>query len=410
MKHANRLAGTLLLLLGLAPSGRADDNPYQDLLRRLPDSTNAVVAVDVQSLRKTLGIKPGSTLMASHMSSMPIAADKFVLGAHLDMSERRHLWSVAMCQLLKKMPLEDIAKLENEPIDKIGDYNAVASMRNAYFIDLGSDVLCAASPMNRQMIKKWLQFQKTNQLAAMPQYLLDATNPSEPALMVLAADLTDSLDPVAIHRGLNGSKVLADRKRVDYSAIGKLLAKAQGVTLTIRPGEPLYGELTVHFNGDTDPVKTFSKPLLIEILEHTGISIPDFDDWQARVRQRSIGIHGNLSLNGLRKIGTLVRTPAPPPEAADMGNYASLDPTQRAIQASTRYFKNVTQILDDLKADKTRKTKELASWYDRYADQIDKLPILDVDQQLVGYAAAMSEHLRAFGASLKGIDLQVGYL
>jgi hypothetical protein len=87
-----------------------------------------------------------------------------------------------------------------------------------------------------------------------------------------------------------------------------------------------------------------------------------------------------------------------------------MDPAERAVAASTRYFKSVTQILDDLKADKSQTAKGQASWYDRYADQITKLPILDVDPGLIQFASATSEHLRAMGASLNGISLQLGYL
>ena len=52
----------------------------------------------------------------------------------------------------------------------------------------------------------------------------------------------------------------------------------------------------------------------------------------------------------------------------------------------------------------------LAGWYDKYADQIDKLPILDVDQMLIGFAASTSQHLRAMSSSLNGISLESGYL
>jgi hypothetical protein len=100
----------------------------------------------------------------------------------------------------------------------------------------------------------------------------------------------------------------------------------------------------------------------------------------------------------------------PQPEAADMANYSSLSPVEQMKTCSLRYFKNVNQILKDLKEDKTRSVKGLADWYDKYAGQIDKLPILNVDPLLISFASATSEHLRAMGSSLKGISLQSGYL
>src|SRR5436853_643883 len=122
MKLPFRRALALVVLVGLAQGARAADSPYQDLLRRLPDSTK---------------------------------------------------------------------------------------------------LLAAGSPANRQMLKRWLAYQKNNQLAALSSYLLQAAAPADAAVLVMAVDLADSLDPAAVHRGLNGSKVMASRKNADYEKVAK---------------------------------------------------------------------------------------------------------------------------------------------------------------------------------------------
>jgi hypothetical protein len=410
MKLPFRRAMALVVLVGLAQGARAADGPYQDLLRRLPDSTNVIVVADVTALRQALGVAPGTALMASDMCTLPIACSKFVLGAHVDMSERRHVWSIAMAQHGGKLPIGDIAKAESEQVDQVAGYNVVPCMRNGYFIELAPDVLGAGSPANRQQLKRWLTYQKNNQLAALSPYLLQAANPSDSPLMIIAVDLADSLDPAAVHRGLNGSQVMASRKNADYEKVAKTLVHVKGLTFTVQPGSPLAGNLTVDFDTDTSAIIDFAKPLLLEILQNAGVYVQDFDSWRPRLKDRSIGISGTLSLNALRKFGTLIRTPVPAPEAASMTSYQSMDPAERAAAVSKRYFKSVTQILSDLKADKSKTAKSLASWYNRYADQIDKLPILDVDPVLIRFASSTSEHLRAMGASLGGISLQLGYL
>ena len=400
----------LVVLFSLAPVSHADNGPYQDLLRRLPDSTNAIVVADVVKLREALGLKPGTPLISSDAGSLPIGASKFVLGAHLDLSDRRHVWSIAMAQHPGKMSIQDIAKTENEKVDEVAGYKVVPSIRNAYFIELGPDLLGVGSPGNRQMLKRWLTYQKNNQLPALSPYLLQAANPADPALMVMAVNLADSLDPAAVHRGLNGSKVLASRKKADYEKVGKTLVELKGVTFTIQPGNPLAGELTVDFDTDTSAVIDFAKPLMLEILQHVGVYVQDFESWRPRLKDRSIGISGTLSLNAFRKFGTLISTPVPAPEAASMASYQSMDPTERAAASSKRYFKSITQIVSDLKAEKSKTAKGQASWYDRYADQIAKLPILDVDPELIQFGSSTSEQLRAMGASLSGISLQLGHL
>jgi hypothetical protein len=398
----------LLLVLGLAQVARAGDLAYDDLLRRLPDSTNVIVAADVEGLRKMLGMEPGTPLLSSE-TNLPVTANRFIMGAHVDMSDRRHVWSIAVAELTRPIPIQDIAKAEGEAVDQVAGYSVVPSPRNAYFIDLGKGILAAGTPADRQQLKRWLAFQKNNRAPAFSPYLTQALKSTD-ALMLMAADLTDSLDPAAVHRGLNGSKVLAARKKIKYDVVGKTLVDIKGVTFTVQPGSPLAGELTVDFDCETAPVQNFAKALMLEILQHAGLYLADFEDWKVRLKERSIGIYGPLSLNGLRKIGTLIKTPAPAPESANMQSYQSLDPNQRAVASSQRYFKSVTKILADLKADKTRNVKALGGWYDQYAEQINKLPILDVDPALIQYASGMSENLRAMGASLKGISIQSGYL
>lgn len=400
----------ILVLCSLAPKSRAQNGPYQDLLRRLPDSTNVLVTIDVPSLRNTLGVAPGTSLLAADVSSIPVMASKFVLGAQVDFSERRHLWSIALTQLKGQMTIQDVAKAENEPVDQFAGYSIVPSPRAAYFVEVAQDVLAARTPADRQQLKRWLSYQKNNPLVAMSQYLMDAANPKQPALVVMAVDLADSLDPDAVHRALMNSPVMATRRNPDYPGVENLIAHVKGMTFTITPGNPLTGYLHVDFDANTSPVIDFGKRFLIEVLQKSHLYVPDFDSWEPQLQANSIGISGALSYNGLRKFGSLIKTPAPNPDAANMTSYQSLSPAERTVMVSKRYFKTITSLLNDLKNDKTRGAKELAGWYNRYADQIDKLPTLDVDPQLIDFSAATTQNLRAMASSLNGISLESGYL
>ena len=42
------------------------------------------------------------------------------------------------------------------------------------------------------MLKRWLAYQKNNPLAALSPYLVQAANPADAAVMVMAVDLADS--------------------------------------------------------------------------------------------------------------------------------------------------------------------------------------------------------------------------
>jgi len=410
MKRCYTLATVFLALLGLMPTCRADGGPYQDLLRRLPDSSNILVVMDVPALRSALGVAPGTSLMAADVSSLPVMASKFVMGAKVDMSQRTHVWSVALAELKGSMSIQDVAKAENEQVDQFAGYSVVPTPRGGYFVEVAKNVLGVRSPGDRQELKRWLNYQKNNPLVALPPYLLQAANPDTPAIGVMAISLEDCLDPAAVHRSIMSSQVMSTRKTTEYPSVEKAILKIRGMTFTIRAGNPLNGTLVVNFDTDAGYIRNFGKRLLLEALQNTGLYAPDFDTWEPILGERVIGISGPLSFNGLRKFGALIKTPAPKPDAASMTSYQSMSPEERAIASSKRYFKNITSILNDLKKDKTASTKGLAGWYDKYADQIDKQPTLNVDEQLVNLSAATAQHLRAMATSLNGISLQSGYL
>jgi hypothetical protein len=411
MKRCSIIVPAVALAFGLVPHARADGSS-QALLRRLPPATNAIVVIDSKALRQALGSGNETAAAAMGLTGLPLMAGNFVLGAHIDYGEHRHLWSVAVFQVVGGMTIQDVAKSEKEPVQQLAGHAAVLSQRNVYFIDLGDGLMAAGMPANRQLLSRWLQFQDTNREDVLSPYLLKAANPETPAMMTAALDLGNALDPAAIRRGLEHSEVLAtkSRERTDQSA--QLIATIKGLTFNVRAGNPLEGELTADFDGETRHVATFERELLLEALRYTGLYLEDFDGWQEPPwKDRTVTIHGPLSANGLRKVGMLIKTPVPSPDAA-AGNASSLpaDPVARALVASQRYFKSVTQILADLKADKGKNQNSRAGWYDQAADQMSALPTLDVAPELVGYGQGTADQLRAMAAGQKDLTTKVTYV
>ncbi len=407
MKRSWCLLVGLPLFFGPATACRAGGDDYRGLLRRLPDSTTAIVLVDVKGLRQTLGVTPGTALQESRLASIPVMAGKFVLGARVDLSGHRHQWSVAVMRLDGKMSMQDLAKTENEPVQELGGHPAVLSPRNAYFVELGPGLLATATPADRQMVARWLRFQDTNQLDTLSPYLIQAANAAGPAVMTLAIDLENAVDPAAVQKGLSQSQVLSALQTVDYAATARVITQAQGAKLTVAPGSPLAAELTVDFNADTGPLAAFAKPLLLESLQNAGVYIPDFDDWEARLKDRSLTLRGPLSVNGLRRLGTLVRTPAPAPAAANLEARQAAAPAARALAASQAYFLSVTQTLDDLKLHKAVVLNSRSNWYDQAANQINNLPTLDVDPRLIGYGTGTAQQLQEIGAVVANLKSNI---
>jgi hypothetical protein len=410
MKRREIMASGLLTALGLVTACRAAGDDYRGLLRRLPDSTTALVLVDVNGLRQALGVARGTTLQTAEISAVPVAASKFVLGAHIDLAQRQHVWSVALVQTDGKLTIQSLAKAENEPVQDVGGHPAVVSSRHAYFVELAPNLLAISSPPDRKILARWLKFQDTNQLDTLPAYLINTANSARPVLMLMAVDLEDSTDTASIRRGLTRSQVLSARENTDYDAVARFIARAKGVRLAVRPGSPLAGELTVDFDADTATVRDFAKPLLLEILQHTGLYLPDFDDWAARVTDRSVSIGGPLSVNALRKLGMLIQTPAPNPPAGNPDAGQPPAPAAKALAASQQYFQSVTRILEDLKNDKDKTLDSRAGWYEHAATQLNSLPTLDVVPELAGFGTATAERLQSMATGMRDTETQITYV
>ncbi len=411
MKRRLTLASAVALVIACATFARGADGDFSSLLRRLPPASNAVVIVDAKAARQAIGAGNESAVAALGLGGIPVMAGNLALGAHIDFGEHRHVWSVAVFQVDGSMTIQSVAASEKEPVQQVGGHAAVLSPRNAYFIDIGPGLMAVGSPANRQLLSRWLQFQDANRLDVLSPYLLKATTPSTPFIAVMALDLENSFDPAAIRRGLDRSEVLASRGRDRTEESARLIASIKGLTFTVRPGSPVEGELSVEFGDETRHVATFAKDLLLEALRNAGYYLEDFDGWQELPwKDRFVRIHGPLSPNALRKLTMLIKTPVPSPVAAGPEAAQPADPAARAVAAAQRYFKSVTQILADLKADKGKNQNSRAGWYDQAADQMSALPTLDVPPELVGYGQGTADQLRAMAAGQKDLTTKVNYV
>ena len=78
--------------------------------------------------------------------------------------------------------------------------------------------------------------------------------------------------------------------------------------------------------------------------------------------------------------------------------------------ASQQYFQQITALLDDLREKPKRSGVQTfgqaAIWYDKYARKIDGMSILNVDDDLVNYAASMASALRQAEMIMKGVGMR----
>lgn len=251
---------------------------------------------------------------------------------------------------------------------------------------------------------------------------MEASAPDVPSQIVMALDLTEALDPIKVRGHLNESKALEQNPDIDKDAVAQLIAGARGIRFTARVTDSIQGQLTVDFSNSPKVVGKIAKDLLLEALSNLGYYLEDTADWDVTVGDRSVSIQGKLSTPALREIATLVHMASPNVQAAKMESREKSDKPDQPDQpgatmesrptaeATKAYLTAVQTLTGDLRGRKSKTWKDLISWYQSTCRQIDSLPMLGVDPDVLNYGAQVSSEIRAIAGSLQGISIENSYI
>jgi hypothetical protein len=410
---------TVLVLTLLATPGLTAE-PFNELLKRVPEHANVLMVVDVDALHmSSLGVREnwrkkhqGDYL--SGVARIPPTVTEFVMAAQMDPRSMSHAWSVGLGQSKEDIAMAQIARREGSTVDKAAGQAVVRSPRNVYFVELAPRILGAMHPANRQELARWLRYAKQNARPNLSAYLQDAVAKKGRAPVVLAFDLTDCLDPQEIRRGLANSPTVVEKK-LNVDALAKTVRTLKGGRLTIQVDNSIQGSLQVDLGEPIGNFAAVAKPLLLETLAECGVALDDFDDWKLRTAGTSCILEGPFSTKGLRQLTSVFMPPAARIDNQTSSASVSSSEDSKA-GASQRYFRSIETLLGDLsekqggKSGKKATWNQVAAWHERAAYQIDQLPMLNVDDELLAYGAKISNMMRGLGQSFRGVDITTSAL
>lgn len=386
----------------------------EELAAKVPSSANAIALLDAQKLLASpLAAREGwkekyEQSFASGLVSIPPDTQRMIVAAQFDYEYMKPVWEAALADMGRPRALAEVARATKGTLDPIGETPAIALRDDAYLIQFGPSRLAAMSPANRQSVARWLREAQTRTSAALSPYLTASLVAAQESPIVLAFDLENAVPPDIIRAKLASSSALAG-KNINLDAAAKALAGVRGLALEVAVTDGTYGRLRVHFSSDTSVLTPVAKPLLLEVLGDLGASIDDIANWQVEHEPQRITFHGSLSAAGRRRVFSLIDHPTSSIIAADREASTSQSSVQaKAAAASQQYFKSVVSILDDVR-DKSKNAKtfgENALWFDKWARRIDRLPVLNVDQDLLAFGINVANQLRDMAAALRGIGIQ----
>jgi hypothetical protein len=392
---------------------------FQDLVNQIPRSANAVVLLNMEKAKNSpLGIKENwkskiEKAFEAGLFRVPPQATRFVLASEIDFEFKEPLWEVAIIDVNENFSMEKIAEKRQGTTDTIENLPAIALPNDTYLVQLGPKTLGAMAPANRQTVVRWIREIRKPSPQPLSPYLQKAAVFSDKtgSEIIMAIDLDGMMSFKRVGKYLKSKQKELDEWGANLIDVTNLLSEIQGMRIGVRIGDPSSAMVAVDLRGDATPIKSFAKPLFLQILSDLGASSDNLNSWTAQAKKNEISLAGKLDRSGLRRLLSVVDAPAIDDDA--VANSSEVSPGELpAVQAKAarEHFRAVTEMFDDLKDD-MKSSRNLAStqlWFDKYAKRIERLPVLNVDPELLDYSAFVASQLRKASLASKTMGIQSG--
>ena len=401
------LFGGCIGLIILASYPNTSFAQFRELTKRIPDGANAIFFVDVNQLQNSpLGKSQNwrekqEQAFDAGIEAIPPQANHFVAAAKLDLETKQADWQVGLMELRYDPSLPKVAVRYQGTTDYISERPVAILPGDIYVVKFMENIVGYGTPATRQDVARWIARYYDNSLRGLSDYLSEAQSFADAGSpIIFALDLTHVVSPQIVRSRLDSLETLKG-KQVDLNQLANVLASIRGISLGVTVKQSMTGAVKVDFSEDVSMLKDFAKPLLLEILGTQGMMIDEIESWDVSVSGNRIQLTGPLYASGLRRIFSLVDAPpslqqAKQKTANDGDNSEADQEKDLTIAASQIYYKSVVSLLDELRIQKKgRKTMgQISVWFDKYARKIDRLPIANVDPDLLKYGQYVSESLR----------------
>jgi hypothetical protein len=406
-----RLVVSLISVSMMLTSCKASD--FNDLARKVPQGANAIMVIDVsKTLDSPIAKKNGWSMKLTDGGTdrplyLPPEADKLLAAAQIDITrDFARSWDVSLFGLSEAITLGVVARAEGGYLDKIEDVAVAWLPSDAYVADAGDNVLMMQAPANRQAVGRWITDRKQSVEMEISDYLgvaMAAINRSPHVVMAL--DSRNAIQRHRVEQQLSQSGFL-EKHALDLTTVAALISGLQGVVLEITFTDTATATARIDFNETVSINKTVARALVTAALESKGMSLPGIESWTFAVVDKSIIMDGDLPLDSVRRLLSLMEPPSTKFSSLKDANVEQASGDDKA-KSSLAYFQSTQTLMKDLRQ-KAGSYNSDAYWMDRYSAKIDRLPILHVDDDLLDYGEKLSETLRYMSGTRKVGRMQGG--
>ena len=423
-------------VLALSSPGRAqpgNSRVFGDLLKRIPEQANALMLVNVDGLfdspmgrredwrREALENQRGRFGLAPEFSKIAVAVG-------LDFSSMQERWKLGMVQLRHDVPikLEDQAAREGGYVETIEAMPVAWTPRGFYLFDFPDRIVGFVAPTDRQGVVKWIQTVLDHPRNFPPSFADRAVFRADAgAQIVLAFNLANALSAKEVEPWLGAIDVIKKTK-TDPKLLAPRLASVKSAFLVVRVEQGIEGTMHIDFDRPVNYTAPVFRELILNLLEDLGAEVPEIKTWTLSFdpKTNAAEMTGRLSVESVRKVLSLAHLPrispdrsapasteaptrVPSPATTKAETKAAARPETRAsasdptvLNTSQGYFRSVASLIQGLKGTERPTYRSTKLWYDRYAKQIEELPILNVDKELLDWGAQVARMFREMSTGI----------
>lgn len=395
------------LVLVVAPTAGFSQS-FEALMALLPDDTNAALAIDVERVMQSPYIRLRDGKIKNPSLDLPEGTTKLLVGAKLDSTgDFARLWEIGLIETKTDISMAEVVRTEGGELDTIAGLEAAWLSNESYAVRLGEDRLAVRYPADRQAMTRWVSRVTGNAdtkvtVSQQITRLLEIEDEDGPQ-MTIALDLFGMPQPHRLRSRLEGHELL-ERHALKLDDVVELFTSIRGLVFEVTLTSRIDGVLRVDFDNGMNLTAKAGRDFLLDALRQLDMELPGLEDWRPAATSHAIQLSGELSPSGLRRLLSLVGPPKTDYEA-DQESSAAAKPDM--AKTSKQYYDSVVQLVDDLE-ESTSKYKNDSVWFDRYAEKIDRLPILHVDPELVDFGLKTAETIREMSYRRKINRAQTG--
>ena len=422
MKSSAVLAALFLAAIA-EPTLAQKPKKFDDLLRRVPQEANAMLLVDVDALFDSpLGRREQwrekSVDRPTGVLGVSADAARFAVAAGVDLTTGEERWKIGMLATHANPPsLQTLAAREGGFVEQVETQNVAWTPRNFYLLSFPERIIGFAVPTDRQALSSWMSNLFIKPRTFPPGWGDRAVNRANAGTpIVLAIDLQKAIAPKQAEIWLTAFPSETVKKfAINHDLLGSKIAAAKSATLSIEVKETIEASIRIEFEYSIDMLKPIAKELVLSVLADYGASNEEVERWSCEAGGTSITLAGRLSEDSVRRFLGLLPAPtltlsqespgSPPPiataPAAVTPGQPAPDPSPDVVlKATQKYYRSVVDITRSLKSQKATSQQSLKLWYDRSARQIEELPILYVDNEVLDWGSLVARTVREMAMSI----------